>query len=275
MTRRSLLHRLSVFFCMLFVSACGQDTSQPAATADPSSAQPAAAAASPSIYEMAVASESRPEADRARDAGRKPAEVLEFFGIAPGMTVLDMFTGGGYYAELIGTVVGDEGKVVAQSNKAYLGFAGDEFEERFGHGRLSNVEVLMAENNQLMLDAASFDAVMLVLSFHDLVLSDPENGWEKIDGPAFLAELYKGLKPGGIVGIVDHYAEAGAPASSGNTVHRVDPAIVIADMQAAGFKLDAQSEILRNPDDDYSKIVFAQEIRGKTDRFVLRFRKPI
>ena len=113
MTRRSLLHRLSVFFCMLFVSACGQDTSQPAATADPSSAQPAAAAASPSIYEMAVASESRPEADRARDAGRKPAEVLEFFGIAPGMTVLDMFTGGGYYAELIGTVVGDEGKVVA------------------------------------------------------------------------------------------------------------------------------------------------------------------
>lgn len=274
MTRQSRLHRVSVHFVILFVAACGQEASQPVATTDSSLAEPPGAAASPSIYEMAVASETRLAADRARDATRKPAEILEFLGIAPGMTVLDMFTGGGYYAELLGSVVGDQGKVVAQSNEAYLGFVGDEFEQRFGNDRLSNVEVLMAENNRLVLDADSFDAVMMVLSFHDLVLSDPDNGWEKIDGPAFLAELYKGLKPGGIVGIVDHYAEAGAAAESGNTVHRIDPAIVIANMEAAGFELDGQSEILRNPDDDYSKIVFAEDIRGKTDRFVLRFRKP-
>lgn len=275
MTRQSQARGLSVLCCMLFMTACGQEDPQPATTTETLPAEPAAsAAAAPSIYESAVASDSRLPADRARDPGRKPAEILEFLGIAPGMTVLDMFTGGGYYAELIGSVVGDEGKVIAHSNEAYLGFVGDEFEQRFGNDRLSNVEVLMAENNQLQLEADTFDAVMLVLSFHDLVLSDPENGWEKIDGPAFLTELYKGLKPGGIVGIIDHYAEAGASADSGNTVHRIDPAIVIANMEAAGFELDSQSQALRNPDDDYSKIVFAPEIRGNTDRFVLRFRKP-
>ena len=89
-------------------------------------------AASASIYAAALASEARPEGDRARDAGRKPAEVLEFMGIEPGMTVLDMFTGSGYYAEILSGVVGDEGKVIAQSNQAYLAFVGDAFEERFG-----------------------------------------------------------------------------------------------------------------------------------------------
>jgi predicted methyltransferase len=227
-----------------------------------------------SIYEAAVASEARPDSDRARDAGRKPAEVLEFLGIEPGMTVLDMFTGGGYYAEIIAGVVGEEGKVIAQSNQAYLGFVGDAFEEKFGSGRLTNVDVLMAENNELSLEADSLDGVMLVLSFHDLYHSDPENGWPKIDGPAFLAELRNGLKPGGFVAVIDHCAEAGAPAESGDTVHRIDPAIAIADMEAAGFILDGQSEILRNPEDDLTKIVFAPELRGKTDRFIMRFKSP-
>jgi len=227
-----------------------------------------------SIYEAAVASEARPESDRARDPGRKPAAVLEFLGIEPGMTILDMFTGGGYYAEIIAGVVGDKGKVIAQSNQAYLGFVGDAFEDKFGSGRLTNVDVLMAENNELSLEADSLDGVMLILSFHDLYHSDPENGWPKIDGPAFLAELRKGLKPGGFVAVIDHYAEAGAPAETGDTVHRIDPAIAIADMEAAGFILDGQSEILRNPEDDLTKIVFAPELRGKTDRFVMRFKSP-
>lgn len=227
-----------------------------------------------SIYEAAIANAARPESDRARDGGRKPAEVLAFLGIEPGMTVLDMFTGAGYYAEIIAGVVGEEGKVIAHSNQAYLGFVGDAFEEKFGSGRLTNVDVLMAENNELCLEANSLDAVMLVLSFHDLYHSDPENGWPPIDGPAFLAELKKGLKPGGFVAVIDHYAEAGAPAESGDTVHRIDPAIAIAAMEAAGFMLDGQSDLLRNPDDDPTKSVFAPEFRGKTDRFVMRFRNP-
>jgi predicted methyltransferase len=259
---------------------CGQQAAPPAA-AEVSSGTMAAAAtepmstnSNPSNYEVAVASTARPDSDRSRDAARKPAAILEFLGIEPGMTVLDMFTGGGYYAEIISGIVGEQGKVIAHSNQAYLGFVGDAFTERFGSGRLTNVEVLMAENNELSLEAGSLDAVMLVLSFHDLYHSDPENGWPRIDGPAFLAELKKGLKPGGIVAVIDHYAEAGAPAETGDTVHRIDPAIVLADMEAAGFVLDGQSDLLRNPDDDLGKIVFAPELRGKTDRFVMRFRNP-
>lgn len=256
------------------VSACAQEApEQPAA---PVSAAEPAKPAEPmvSVYEAALNNELRPEADRARDADRKPAQVLEFLDIAPGMTVLDMFTGDGWYSEVIAYVVGDSGRVFAHSNEAYKNFVGNALEERFGSGRVSQVEILMAENNHLALEADSLDAVMMSMSFHDIYHVDVENGWEQIDGPAFLAELMKGLKPGGIIAIIDHRAAAGAPPETGDTLHRIDPALVIAKMEAAGFVLDAQSDILRNPDDDLSKIVFAPDIRGKTDRFVMRFRKP-
>ncbi len=226
-----------------------------------------------SIYADAVADTSRLAGDYARDAGRKPEKVLEFLGIERGMTVLDMFAGGGYYTELVARVVGDEGHVVSHSNEAYLNFVGEEFDQRHAEGRLPNVDVLMAENNELSLNEAAFDAILLVLSYHDTYYSDPENGWDAIDIPKLLAELNKGLKPDGFIGIVDHYAAAGTAHESGGTVHRIDPAIVIADMEAAGFTCDTKSDILRSPDDDYSKIVFDPEVRGKTDRFILRFRK--
>ena len=261
---------LTSVLAIALVSACGPQSAEPeATTATATAPEPAV-----SVYETAVARAARPESDRARDAGRQPAAVLEFLGIEPGMTVLDMFTGGGYYAEIVAGVVGEDGKVIAQSNQAYLNYVGDQFKERFDSGRLTNVEVLMAENNELSLEADSLDAVMLVLSFHDLYHSDPENGWPKIDAPTFLAELKKGLKPGGVVAIVDHYAEAGAPAETGTTTHRIDPAIVIVDMEAAGFVLDGQSDILRNPNDDYSRVVFDPALRGKTDRFIMRFKNP-
>lgn len=226
-----------------------------------------------SIYETAVASVERSDADRARDAGRKPGEVLEFLGITQGMTVLDMFSGGGYYTEILSNIVGDDGHVIAHSNKAYLNFVGDEFEKRYLGGRLANTEVLMAENNELSLEPGSVDAVMLVLSFHDLFYEDAENGWPAIDIAKFLAELHSGLKAGGVVAVIDHFAAEGSPSETGGTTHRIDAAIVIDTMTAAGFVLKGQSDILRNPDDDYEKIVFDPELRGKTDRFVMRFVK--
>ena len=225
-------------------------------------------------YEAAISNSARSEADRERDAGRKPAEVLEFFGIEPGMRVLDMFSGGGYYTEILSYIVGDDGKVIAHSNEAYAGFVGDEAITRYANDRLSNVEILMAENNELQLEADQFDAILLVLSFHDIFYADPKNGWPKIDGAKFLAELYSALKPGAAIGIVDHYAEAGSPRETGGTLHRIDPAIVVADMQNAGFVLDGKSEALRNTDDDYSVNMFDPAVRGKTDRFVMRFVKP-
>jgi predicted methyltransferase len=256
----------------LTLGACGQHADDQQTTA--SVVEEASAAPATSIYEDAVANDARPEADRARDAGRKPAEVLEFLGIAPGMTVLDMFSGGGYYTEILSYTVGDSGHVIAQTNEAYLQFVGDEFEERYLGGRLGNAQILMAENNELKLEAESLDAILLVLSFHDLFYAAPEQGWPAVDIAAFLAELYSGLKTGGVVGIIDHYAAEGAPSDTGGTTHRIDAAIVIAMMTEAGFELDARSDMLRNPDDDYEKVVFDPEIRGKTDRFVMRFRKP-
>jgi predicted methyltransferase len=256
----------------LALGACGKQADEEHSALPAAEEAPALPATT--IYEDAVANEARPEADRARDEGRKPAEVLEFLGIAPGMTVLDMFSGGGYYTEILSYTVGNSGRIIAQSNKAYLQFVGEEFENRYLGGRLGNVQVLMAENNELELEPDSLDAIMLVLSFHDLYYAAPEDGWPAIDVPAFLAELHSGLRTGGFVGIIDHYAADGAPSETGSTTHRIDPAIVIATMTEAGFVLDGQSDILRNPDDDYEKTVFDPELRGKTDRFVMRFRKP-
>jgi len=226
------------------------------------------------VYVDALASPSRLEADPARDVGRKPAEVLAFFGIGPDMVVLDMFSGGGYYAEILSKVVGDDGRVVAHSNSAYLNFVGDEFAARHAEGRLPNVDVLMAENNELTLDANQFDAITMMLAFHDTYWINPEGGWPEIDRPVLNAELFASLKPGGVLGVVDHYAEAGASSETGGTLHRIDRAIAIADFEAAGFVLEAESDILRNPEDDYSQGVFTAGVRGNTDRFILRFRKP-
>ena len=255
-----------VLLAAAFVAACGQtsdETPEPTAETKPES-----------VYTAAVANDARSAQDRARDAGRKPAEVLEFLGIVENMTVLDVFSGGGYYTEILASLVGDGGKVIAHSNEAYLKFVGNQFNARYEDNRLPNVEILMAENNELALAPGSLDAIMLVLSYHDFFNDDAENGWPLIDIPALLQEFHKGLKPGGIVGVIDHYAAAGSPAETGNTLHRIDPAIVIAGMEAAGFVLEAQSDVLRNPDDDLGKSVFEPDLRGKTDRFLMRFRKP-
>lgn len=253
------------------IAGCGGDGDDPA---------PPAAAAVPaerpqsSIYAQAVAADGRLAEDYARDATRNPAAVLAFLGIGPGDIVLDLYSGGGYYSELLSHVVGPEGRVIAHTNEAYLGFVGDEFGRRHADGRLQNVEVLMADNNELDLEPASLDAIVLMLTYHDVYYAAPQRGWPKIDVRKLLAELEQGLKPGGIVGVVDHYAEAGAPRETGGTLHRIDPSVVVADFEAAGFELAGKSDVLRNMHDDYTKIVFDPELLGRTDRFVMKFKKP-
>jgi len=232
------------------------------------------AVAAGDVYQDAVDNPQRSAADVARDGGRKPAEVMRFFGINSGMDVLDMYSGGGYYTELLANVVGADGSVTAHSNKAYLGFSGEESAARYGEHRLPNTSVLMAENNELQLDSNRYDAVTIILAYHDIYFEDEEIGWSLTDGPKLLAELYQGMRPGAVLGIVDHNAAPGSPAQTGGTTHRIDIALLIREVQAAGFVLDAQSDILRNDADDYDKSVFDSAVRGKTDRFVLRFRKP-
>ena len=264
----TLLTLASVF------AGCEQPASEPEAAA--SMPEPAAAAvieSEVSIYAAAVASETRPEADRDSDAGRQPEAILEFFGIQPGDVVLEMWAGGGYYTELLAHVVAESGKVISHANTPMLAFGGEAHTNRHADNRLPNTEVLLAENNTLALEADSIDAVTIILNYHDLYWSSEEYGWDKIDVPVFLAEVYKGIKPGGTLGIVDHQAVSGSPAETGNTLHRIDSAIVIAELESVGFVLDGESNVLANSEDDHTKGVFDPEIRGKTDRYVLRFKK--
>jgi predicted methyltransferase len=258
---------------IFLLGGCSEPTT-PVTDIEPATESKPAAAAQVSIYEAALGSTGRTDADRKRDAGRKPAAVLEFFAIEPGMTVLDMFSGGGYYTEMLSSVVGAQGKVVAHSNQAYAEYVGDETNERYADGRLANVETLMAENNELMLPADTFDAVMMVLAYHDIYYVSIEDGWPKIDGPKLLAEFFEGLKSGGMLAVVDHYAIAGSAPETGGTLHRIDPSIVIAEIEAAGFVLDSKSDVLRNMEDDHSLSMYDEQVNGKTDRFVMKFRKP-
>lgn len=263
---------------MLLISATALFACTPEAGDDRASTETTAAeltlSADDSVYAAAVGNPARSDEDRQRDARRKPGEVLQFFGIGPGDAVLDLFSGGGYYTELLSYVVGSDGVVVSHTNAAYASFVGDEATQRYGEDRLPNVDILVAENNELSLPEGQFDAVLMVLAYHDIYYVDPENGWPKIDGPLLLQEIYEGLRPGGVLGIVDHVAAAGSAAETGNTLHRIDPALARAEIEQAGFVFEASADFLANPDDDHTKHMGDPSIRGNTDRFVMRFRKP-
>ncbi|MGI9264009.1 MAG: class I SAM-dependent methyltransferase [Gammaproteobacteria bacterium] len=237
------------------------------------SAGSAMAATSQSIA-TALDRPDRLEGDADKDSGRKPTEVLAFFDIEPGMTVLEMFSGGGYYSEILSYVVGGEGTVHAHNNKPYIAYAKKSLEKRYTSGRLDNVKRFEAENNELELSAGKFDAALLILAYHDVYHVDEKNGWFPIDGPKMLAEIYGSMKPGAVLGVVDHVAKAGSPPETGQTLHRIDPQLMKKEIEAAGFVFDGEIDVLRNPGDDLAKPMYAPEVRGKTDRVVYRFHRP-
>jgi predicted methyltransferase len=215
-----------------------------------------------------VAHTDRPAEDRDRDADRRPAEILSFFGVAPGMKVADMMTGRGYYAELVARVVGDSGVVYAQNNKFVVErFADKPLGERLARPGLQNVVRLDRELEDPGLPAGELDVVLMVLFYHDTV-------WQKTDRAAMNRAIFAALKPGGIFGVVDHHAEDGSGERDVKTLHRVDAALVEKEILAAGFELVERSDLLRHPEDERTLNVFDEAIRGKTDRFVYKFRKP-
>jgi predicted methyltransferase len=226
-------------------------------------------------FQRAMDHPGRLPADRERDAQRQADRVLAFFGIQPGMTVLDLYSGGGYYTELLSFVVGSSGRVVAHNNTPYQQFAGAEIDQRYADDRLQNVERIMGENNELTLSASTFDVVLMTLAYHDLYFVSEKMGWTEVDRPVFLAEVFQSMRPGAVLGIVDHVADKGAPASTGGTLHRLDPEIIKRDIEAAGFLFDGESDMLRNFTDNHTQPVFDNSVRGRTDRAVLKFRKPV
>jgi len=228
-----------------------------------------AAPPSPAIA-AAVADPGRPAADRDRDAQRKPAEMLAFAGVKPGMVVVDMLPGGGYFTRLFSDVVGPTGKVVA--------YIPDETLARFPKAingvtaiadepSHKNVQV---EHNPLM--AAGPDNVADVVwtsqNYHDL------HNMAGVDLVAFNKLVYRSLRPGGVYVVLDHSAVAGSGVSATSTLHRIDPAAVRKEAEAAGFVFDGESKVLANPADPRTAGVFDPSIRGHTDQFLLRFRKP-
>jgi predicted methyltransferase len=224
----------------------------------------------------AVASLERPAEDRERDAGSRPAEVLAFFGIGRGMRVLDLSSATGYFSELLSRIVGPDGHVIAHNHAGARAMLGPlAFERRYGNGRLPNVELLFAAHNELRLPPGSLDAAILSLVYHDTYWVDPKVAWGPVDQRAMLGALYSALVPGGVVGVIDHTARPGSdPSESAKVTHRIDRAVVIEDFREAGFELEARSDELRNTADDLETGVFDPAIRGRTDRFVLRFRRP-
>lgn len=224
------------------------------------------------VYQQAVANPARSEADRARDSRDKPAEVMALAGFRPGMTVADIFGGGGYYSELVAYLVGPAGKVLLVNNAPYVAFTGKDLKERFKEGRLSQVQRSVVESCDLGLAPASLDAALIVMSYHDLYHYDPQ-GWPRIDAAKFLEQIRAAVRPGGVFLVVDHSAPAGTGSSMANTLHRIDEAFAIKDIESHGFKLERTWDGLRNPADDRQKLVFDPAIRGQTDRFVHVYRR--
>lgn len=222
-------------------------------------------------YAAILASPSRPEADRKDDAARKPAEVLEFAQIRPGDTVLELEVGRGWYTEILSAAVGPTGKVITQ-NPAEFTYSAPALAARRQAGGLKNVSDTTSRFDELKVPDHSVDKVLWILGPHELYYT-PKDSKGLGDPAKAYAEIARVLKPGGTFIAMDHAANPGAPTTTGGTVHRIDPAVVLASAKAAGFKLEAQSPVLANPSDDRSKMVFDATVRRHTDQFLFRFKK--
>jgi predicted methyltransferase len=220
----------------------------------------------------AIAASDRSPEDRALDAGRKPGEVFTFFKIAPGQKIGELFAGGGYSTEMMARIVGTGGMIYAQNTKDVNDrFARKPFELRMAKEVMKIVKpVELPADAPFPTDVKDLDVVVCILNYHDFV-------WQKVDRAKLNKAVFDALKPGGIYAMVDHSAEKGSGIRDVETLHRIDEEVVKKELMEAGFKLDAESDVLRNPDDkrDWnSSPRAAAEKRGTSDRFVLRFVKP-
>ena len=218
--------------------------------------------------EEALAAESRSDEDRARDPGRMPAQVLEFFDIGAGSRVADLLSGGGYYTRILAPVVGPDGAVYAGNNPFFDRFGAEALTALLSEPGFEDVMRIDAPVDEIPLpDDASLDAVMIVLAYHDLWLTDEDRG-------ELNRRVLAALRPGGVYGIIDHHAAEGAGTSVIESLHRIEESVIVDEITGAGFLLAATGDFLSNTEDDRSLIVFNPDIRGRTDRFVLRFEKP-
>jgi predicted methyltransferase len=223
-------------------------------------------------YDAAVGHSGRGAADIERDPKDQPARVLRLTGIAPGMQVLDVLGGNGYYSEILSYLVGPKGSVLLVNDASFDGYD-THWKERLAGDRLPNVTHRVVELAAMQLGTAQFDAAVLVKVYHDLYWTELTDGPPKTDARNILNQIAAALKPGGILLIVDHSAKPGTGSQDADKLHRIDAAYARRDIESHGFKLVKQADFLHNPADDRSMISYKPPMLGKTDRFVYVFRK--
>ena len=230
---------------------------------------PAYSAAPSASIARAVADSTRPKADRDADAHRMPAATLAFSGVKEGDVVGEFLPGGGYYTRMLSDVVGPKGKVYALETT------------RWGDENVNATKAVLNEKGRenVRFDASGFgefklpeqvDIFWTTLNYHDLHIAK----YGVVDMAAFNKHVFDSLKPGGLYIIVDHVANPGTTDAQIATLHRIDKAVVIREVTGAGFKLAGESSALHRTADDHTKPVFDASIRGKTDQFMLKFKKP-
>lgn len=223
-------------------------------------------------YATVIDAQDRDPEDRTLDVGRHPAEMLAYYGIAPGMRVAELGAGGGYTSELLARAVGPTGVVYGQNAKGILDrFAEKPWSARLAKPVMKNVVRLNREfDDPFPSDVHDLDAVLIVLFYHDTV-------WLNVDRQKMNQAVLAALRPGGTYGIVDHSARDGSGVSDVQTLHRIEEKNVKDEVTAAGFKFVGEADFLRNSGDtrDWSDSPrVAGDRRGTSDRFVLKFQKP-
>ncbi len=226
------------------------------------------------VYDDAVAHTGRSAADLKRDPLDKPAEVLRFSGIKPGMQVADFMAYDGYYSELISFVVGDKGHVLLVNNAAYDHFAQNKWKDRIEQHHLANVEHRTVDPAHMGFKDNSLDAAFFIKIYHDLYWVDDKDGWHKINVANVLDQFHKALKPGGVIVVEDHSTKPGAGNSVAGKLHRIDEEFAKTDFAAHGFTFVKSSDILRRADDKRDLISYEGPALGKTDRWLYLFSKP-
>ena len=208
------------------------------------------------------------------DESRKPAQLLRFFGLRRGMQVLDMFGANKYWAEIMAPAIGPQGHVTVWQPTQFLNDERRKAFEEFAT-RQGNVTLISSPFEAPNLPKNRFDFAIINLDYHDVYWQSAERKIPRMEPQASLKTLYAAMKPGGIIGVVDHAAKPGGDTRAVvEKLHRIDPAVVRQDFRRAGFIFAGRSTMLSNPADDLSLLVFDPKIRGKTDRFVFKFRKP-
>jgi len=217
-------------------------------------------------YRAIVASPERSEADRQTDQRRKPELLLAFIGVRPGMKVLDVGAGGGYSTELLARAVAPGGTVYAQDPLDTPPRARERFDERAKQPAMKNVvRVLRDYGDPVPPGARDLDLITFFFAYHDTAFMN-------VDRARMNRRLFEALKPGGVLVIADHSAQAGAGVSLSRSLHRIEEALLRQEVEAAGFKLAAQADFLRHPEDPRDAIVFRPKV--PVDEFVLKFVKP-